>query len=416
MLTSSGTFLRYRKTGLISGLAIILATMWVIWESLPERRVAKYVDRISCAEFDSQLNVRIERLEDLYVANIGADGTVYALHDNFIYVSDDAGETFERRGQLPPRSTAGFLTLAKKHVARSKIVRKLRRTTNPENLAILPSGAILVFYDRIYRSSDDGWSFSAVFDNKAEHVFQPFGGNAGVAVTPSGSVFFGEYNANPRRHPIRIIRGDSDGTNWEIVHEFPAGEIRHVHSVQYDPYRNRIWILTGDHDAESHLYWSDANNWHLHELGGETQDWRIVSMIIREHDLIWGSDNDQTGASIFRWDFDAQKLEKLQDIGKVSYFSTALASGAVVINTTYEPGSPFVRNNQPSAMTDIWLSKSGDHWSKVLSFPHQEHLTAQGKSSRASVAFPAGTPGDYLFTYQYSTACEEGNTLRIKLN
>lgn len=405
--------MRLVRVGRIGGgLAVILLLALGTWELMPDGR-----DLIPVSQGRAAAPGAYEALGQFprfYVAYAAEDGRIFGLEDHFVYVSDDAGQSFRRLGSLP-RAKPGLVAWAKDLVARSKPARLIRRNFGPSNLVVLRSGTILVFWDRIYRSEDGGLSFEPVFDFDAEGIFAPFGLGEGVAVGPDDLVYFGEYNAARGDVESRIVRGEDDGRTWRVVHTFQTGDIRHVHSIQYDPYRDRYWICTGDRDSQSRLLYTEDNFQSLQLLGGGSQDWRAVSLMITEDYLHWGSDNDISGSSIFRWSFREQKLEKQKDIGKVSYYSTVLQDGTLVLSTTYEPNSPYTRDAKPPASTDIWVSRDGETWDQILSLPY-ENTGDEARKSRAAVGFPAGRPLDKLFFTPISTVEGDFTTQVIRIS
>lgn len=71
-------------------------------------------------------------------------------------------------------------------------------------------------------------------------------------------IYFGGYLGNRDKAPVKIYhRTDID--KWEIVYTFPQGAINHVHNIVPDPYRNCLWIFTGDFD-ESAAIWKVTDN------------------------------------------------------------------------------------------------------------------------------------------------------------
>ena len=297
----------------------------------------------------------IESLNPLFVRH----GVIYAMEDHYLYVSADGGKTFAQRGKLP-KVDSSFLVKLKDLIARNRWVRTFRHNRSIGNLAVLPTGTIIVVYDQIYRSDDAGMTFKSVY-RYPDDILPPF--MAGLAVTPTGDVYFGEYDADSRPHVISILKGENDGTSWREVYQFPSGQIFHVHSLIYDEYRDGLLIATGDYDQESHLFFTKDDFQSLEELGGDSQDWRIVSLVPTQDALYWGSDNDQTGASIFRWDVKMNSLQQLKFIGTPSYFSTWLKDGTVVISTAHEPRSVFTKSSHPSPTTSLW---GVTPWSRVV--------------------------------------------------
>ncbi len=54
---------------------------------------------------------------------------------------------------------------------------------------------------------------------------------------------------------------------------------------------NRIWVLTGDTNAESHIYFTDDDFRTLRLFSSAGQKTRITDLIVRENDLVWGPDS-----------------------------------------------------------------------------------------------------------------------------
>ena len=71
-------------------------------------------------------------------------------------------------------------------------------------------------------------------------------------------VYFGGYLVNKEKKPVNIYHrvGVDD---WEVVYTFPEGAINHVHNIVADPYRQCLWIFTGDFD-ESAAIWKVTDN------------------------------------------------------------------------------------------------------------------------------------------------------------
>lgn len=71
-------------------------------------------------------------------------------------------------------------------------------------------------------------------------------------------VVFGGYLSNLNKKPVHIYKR-INVDEWEIIYTFPHGEINHVHNIIPDPYRNCLWIFTGDFD-ESAAIWKVTDN------------------------------------------------------------------------------------------------------------------------------------------------------------
>ncbi len=390
--------------------SFLLALSVVTWEILPE---SKYLVSRTRVEQEPIPHKTVGYLPDLYAAYVAPDGRLFGIEDHFIFVSDDEGRTFRRLGALP-KVNPTWRDRISDRVARSKLARRLRRNPGPTNLVVLASGTILVFFDYIYRSTDDGQTFTPVFGLHDEQLNGGFQYSEGIAVGPDDLIYFGEYTTSERPHAIRIVEGRADGTEWRVVHVFPPGDIFHVHGIQYDPFRGGYWVTTGDLDHEAKVLFTGDNFQSMQVLGQGSQDWRVVSMMIAEDRLVWGSDNDRMPAAIFQWDFATATLQKLREIGKPSYFSTVLEDGTMVLSTTYEPESSYTRAFHPEPTTDLWVSRADHGWTKLMSLPYQPQQHTWGPA-RASIAFPGGKPTQTLFFTPLSTVTDHFTTQLILL-
>lgn len=66
-------------------------------------------------------------------------------------------------------------------------------------------------------------------------------------------VCFGGYRSNKGKGPVHIYHR-SGIDQWNVVYTFPQGAINHVHNVVADPYRQCLWIFTGDFDEASAIW------------------------------------------------------------------------------------------------------------------------------------------------------------------
>lgn len=66
-------------------------------------------------------------------------------------------------------------------------------------------------------------------------------------------VYFGGYLSNREKKPVCIYHRIGVD-RWEIIYTFPQGTINHVHNVVADPYRQCIWLFTGDFDEAAAIW------------------------------------------------------------------------------------------------------------------------------------------------------------------
>ncbi len=71
-------------------------------------------------------------------------------------------------------------------------------------------------------------------------------------------IYFGGYLGNMSKKPVNIYHR-TGVDKWGVVYTFPQGAINHVHNIVTDPYRNCLWIFTGDFDEASAI-WKVTDN------------------------------------------------------------------------------------------------------------------------------------------------------------
>ncbi len=335
-------------------------------------------------------------VRDRLMVQYARDGVLYATEDHIVWASEDGGRGWSEVCRLPG---AGAARRIKDALLRSRPVRAIRRNIGIHNLVVLSSGALLIHYDGVYRCGGMGRAVEKVLRFSEEGIMGVL--KNGLCVDPlTDEVYFGEYPIE-RPSAVRIFRGADDGRRWDVVHRFPPGEIRHVHTITPDPHRNRLWICTGDNDDEAALYYTDDRFKTLRVLGGGDHGWRMVSLIPTKTAIFWGSDAGADAPEdrenfIYTWDFRENARRAIQPIDKPAYYSTRLSDGTMVIGTHFEP--PMKRKAAPSA--DAWISRDGGaHWELAMRFPHRPSGRAAG-TRYASLCMPGGDHGaaDLFFT------------------
>lgn len=66
-------------------------------------------------------------------------------------------------------------------------------------------------------------------------------------------LYFGGYLGNMDKKPVNVYHRIGED-KWDVVYTFPQGAINHVHAIVSDPYRQCLWIFTGDFDEASAIW------------------------------------------------------------------------------------------------------------------------------------------------------------------
>lgn len=151
-------------------------------------------------------------------------------------------------------------------------------------------------------------------------------------------IIFGEYCLNPHRSGVSIysVRGGSQ----DALFQFAPGRIRHIHTLQYDPYGESYWIGTGDEDPECLVgrFTSDFEVLQVLEEG--SQQWRTVSFAFLPGGVYWGTDIPEGGNQVFRYDRKTSAVEPVFEVQGPIYYSRVV-NDWILFCTTAEDHSSF---------------------------------------------------------------------------
>ena len=184
-----------------------------------------------------------------------------------------------------------------------------------------------------------------------------------------GTAYLAEYRSNPNREPVHILRS-TDLEQFEVAWRFPARTVRHVHAVIPDPYlTDRIWILTGDFDHESSIWYTDDQFESVHHYLNLGQRTRATDLVCQPERLVWGMDSPLETPYIMelpRSDGSAAKpAERVHRLDGPAYYATRNEAGGCYVGTTVEPG-PAVLDS--FARLHAWAP--GDRWHEVARWRH----------------------------------------------
>lgn len=132
-----------------------------------------------------------------------------------------------------------------------------------------------------------------------------------ICVTKEG-VYFSEYLTNKNRDEVNIWKS-SDIANWEKIYQFPKGSIRHIHSIQRDPYENKLWICTGDEDNEILIAKTDYGFNDFEIVCKNNQKFRTIELVFEAKDVYWGSDCPYEKNKIIKYNRESKEIIEVND-------------------------------------------------------------------------------------------------------
>ncbi len=270
--------------------------------------------------------------KDLIVQEYDENGDLWATRGMIIYKLEKGEERFQKVAHIPTGLNPYWLrnfTIVRRLSIRPECVEMV--TTASGDICALSAGQFWI------RHQGEGR-----FQKTMEIDFYGFGDqgvrNAGLLSLGDSAIYFGEYFQNAdRTEAVRIWRTGDDFRDWQVVHRFEPGAIRHIHAVQYDPYGEKIWVLTGDGDEESSVLWTGNDFRSVQGIGTGSQVWRVCQLVFTEEEVIWGTDNgSEELAGIYRWERQQDTLEKLIAVDGAVFYGTRLSNGAIIFSTDRE--------------------------------------------------------------------------------
>ncbi|MEJ6008251.1 hypothetical protein WG899_22090 [Paucibacter sp. AS339] len=212
----------------------------------------------------------------------------------------------------------------------------------------------------------------------------------GIAIHPeSNKAYFGEY-LNGHSRNINIFCIDPDRKHIERCWTFHRSEIKHVHAIHHDPYRNRLWVLTGDTDSESSFFYTDDEFKTVQRFAGGSQQWRAIGLLFDEDSMEWGMDAGQDAPAeavnrVFRYTFSTSEIKEIAIIGNPAYAMVHCADGGAVMATTFEPR----RKQDTFRGAEIWHRQHLGQWQRIAGFEYELHRRI-GVSSYGMAYLPYG--------------------------
>jgi hypothetical protein len=323
------------------------------------------------------------------IVHFSTPASCLCSRDHFIYRYNYQNGTFELVCRIPPKDTRLFGRI-KDVLARSWLGQKLTKKAGLSHVMQLASGDIVIIYDRIYvyKAEQDDRMAVALLDEFQPKFAPPL--RSGFAIhSQSQLVYFGEY-LNGHSRNIRVFRICLVTMHMEICFEFTRNEIKHIHAIVYDAYRNRLWITTGDLDHESAFYYTDNEFSSVQKFAGGDQSWRAITILFDEHSMEWGMDAGKDAPAeafnkIYRYDFTQDERIELTGIGNPAYHAVKMCDGTAYLATTFEPGR--LQNTPEEAA--LWYRNSRREWSKVAAFKYQ-YQPRRGVSQYGYLLLPSG--------------------------
>ena len=102
----------------------------------------------------------------------------------------------------------------------------------------------------------------------------------------NGNILFGDYFSNNKHEEVSIY--ERFNGDWKKVYTFAAGLVYHIHGIVID--EKKIFILTGDSDSESGIWYTNDNFKNVEKIVGGSQKYRTCVAFPYDGGLIYATD------------------------------------------------------------------------------------------------------------------------------
>lgn len=129
----------------------------------------------------------------------------------------------------------------------------------------------------------------------------------------SNGVYWGGYLGNHNKQEVHIYKRVSVD-NWEVVYTFKQGEINHIHTILCDPYRECLWIFTGDF-GEAAAIWKVTDNFkYVEKVRSANQKYRGCVVFALPEGLLYATDAPFASNSLYIMDTSTYELREVLPI------------------------------------------------------------------------------------------------------
>lgn len=126
-------------------------------------------------------------------------------------------------------------------------------------------------------------------------------------------IYFGGYLGNMSKKPVNVYHRIGVD-KWEVVYTFLQGTINHVHNIVADPYRNCLWVFTGDFDEASAI-WKVTDNFNTVErVACNDQKYRGCVVYALPEGLLYATDAPFADNYIYLMNTETYEVKELYSI------------------------------------------------------------------------------------------------------
>jgi hypothetical protein len=260
------------------------------------------------------MNWTVEEIPELrgYTVEWAEPGNYYLSRRNVVYHSIDMRPPFEKVATIDAPSW-------KQAASNFRLAQRLLRFM-VTNVVPLANGEVFVTFDKTVGVIREGRYVSLAGLARPCRVLR-----SACAIDSRGDVYFGEYLANDERGEMHVYRYRPGRDSLEIAYTFPAGSIKHIHGIYFDPFTASLLCLTGDDLSECRMIRTDDGFQTTEIVGEGDETWRAVSILFEDDAMYYGMDAEFRANHIFRLDRASSERKSLGEVNGTVFYSKQLA-------------------------------------------------------------------------------------------
>uniref|UniRef100_UPI0040481A38 hypothetical protein n=1 Tax=Algoriphagus sp. TaxID=1872435 RepID=UPI0040481A38 len=159
-----------------------------------------------------------------------------------------------------------------------------------DNIVLVLIGKTIYELDLLNKFISAGYN---TLDNSRPLIFSKIEGIKGF----EDGIYFGGYKGNDLRDPIAIYKRENKD-KWVKVYEFKKGEIEHIHNIIADPFKDIVYIFSGDQDNAACIWKVENNFQSVVPIMRGNQDFRSCVGFPTISGLIYATDSPYSNNSI----------------------------------------------------------------------------------------------------------------------
>jgi len=148
-------------------------------------------------------------------------------------------------------------------------------------------------------------------------------------------IYFGTYQSVSSKNPVHIFKRVGVD-KWEKVYIFELGSVGHIHNIIPDPYRQCVWVFSGDFGDNAAIWRVTENFNKVERVFYGNQKYRACVVNVLPEGLLYATDSPLNRNYIYLLNPDSGKLKEIMPIAGSCIYGCQW-NDEYVFSSTVEP-------------------------------------------------------------------------------